>query len=85
VVDHGRLDRQEFGDAPRAEADLQELNDPPARLLFRRILVVRAKPEEQMLRSQGQSYALGMGVGSTERAGCWAGGEARGTACRTAW
>jgi hypothetical protein len=55
VVDHGRLDRQEFGDAPRAEADLLELDDPPARLFFRRILVVCAKPEEEMLRSQGQS------------------------------
>jgi hypothetical protein len=37
VVDHGRLDRQECGHTPRAEADLQEFNDPPARLLFRRI------------------------------------------------
>jgi hypothetical protein len=30
------------------------VHDPPARLLFRRILVVRAKLEEEMLRSQRQ-------------------------------
>ena len=43
VVDHGGLDRQECGHPPRAEADLQELNDPPAGLLFGRILVDRSE------------------------------------------
>jgi hypothetical protein len=62
VVDHGGLERQEVGHAPRAEADVQACNEPPARLLFRRILGGRPNPEEERRRAQRQRSALGRGA-----------------------
>jgi hypothetical protein len=60
VVDDGRLDGQELRHTPRAKADLQEFNDPPAGLLLGRILSIRPKPQEQMVGSQGLGQTLGV-------------------------
>jgi hypothetical protein len=61
MVDDRRLDSQELGHAARAEAGLQQLDDPPPGLLLGWMLSIGAEPEEQMLRSQGVSQALRSG------------------------
>jgi hypothetical protein len=60
-VDDGGLDGQAWRHPPRAKADLQELNDPPAGLLLRRVLAIRPKPQEQMVGAQGLGQTLGVG------------------------
>ena len=69
IVDHRRLEGEELGDAPGAEANFEQFNEAPAGLLLGRILPIRAKPEEHMCRAQGVGQALGQGAGLTgERA-----------------
>jgi hypothetical protein len=63
MVDHRRLDGQQFGHAPWPKANLEQCNDAPAGLLLGRILVVGAKPEQQMLGAQRQGQPLGQRVG----------------------
>ena len=63
MVDHRRLDGQPFGHAPGPKANLEQCNDAPAGLLLGRILVVGAKPEQQMLGAQRQGKPLGQRVG----------------------
>lgn len=60
-VDDGGLDIQELGDAPRAEADLQACNDPPAGLLLGRIRAIRPKPQEPRVGPEGLGQPLGVG------------------------
>ncbi len=63
VVDDGRLDIQERGHPARAEAYLQQLDDPPAGLLLGRIFPIGTEPDEEVLRTQGLGQTLRAGGG----------------------
>ena len=45
----------------RGRSRLQELDDPPAGLLFRGIFTIRPEPQQEMLGAQGLEQALGVG------------------------
>jgi hypothetical protein len=63
VVDDGRLDIQERGHTARAEAHLQQLDDPPAGLLLGRLFPIGTEPGEEGLRTQGLGQTLRSGGG----------------------
>ena len=81
VVDHVGVDRQQRGDASRAEADLEQFNDPPAGLLLGGVFPIGPKADQQVFRAQGLLQALRMGVGSKGRPSCCSGGHGGAGAC----
>ena len=44
IIDDRGLDRQQSGHAPRAKADLQQVDNPPAGLLFCWVFAIGPKP-----------------------------------------
>ena len=85
VIDHRHLNIEECGYPARTETDFEELDDPPACLLFRGLFAIRAESQEKMLGSQGLEQALGVGGWVEREVKLLMHGERRQEACCVVW